>query len=102
MHCNYFIHEIYYPNSGLYWPTCSLCSKTYDIANSRDTKCLIHAVQYLLSGVLFTVRIVHSRSFDDITYSNAFHSTEDIHCTVEPPITDTPRSGQPLYNGQTL
>ena len=23
-------------------------------------------------------------------------------CTVEPPITDTPRSGQPLYSGQTL
>ena len=23
-------------------------------------------------------------------------------CTVEPLITDTPRSGQPLYNGQTM
>ena len=37
---------------------------------------------------------------EDFSISQAIYVFQSLLYTVEPPITDPPRSGQPLYNGQ--
>ena len=47
----------------------------------------------LLSFLLTCHPYIHPLSFHEMIFILV------VACTVEPPITDPPRSGQPLYNG---